>query len=163
MSDSDTIIRPAATSEDLDAVRRLFTAYAQSLDFSLCFQGFDEELASLPGKYAATRQGALLLGLVGADAVGVVGLRGLEPGIAEMKRLYLTQQARGLGLGRKLCEALVAAAKRGGYSRMRLDTVPGKMDSAITLYRALGFRVIPPYNQSPIPGIIHTARTPSSR
>jgi GNAT superfamily N-acetyltransferase len=72
-----------------------------------------------------------------------------------MKRLYLAQEARGLGLGRRLCEVLIAEAKRIGYDRMRLDTVPGKMDSAITLYRSLGFKAIPPYNDSPIPGIIH--------
>ena len=155
MSKSEpTSVRPATTPADLQASRDLFRAYAESLGFSLDFDDFRSELDSLPGKYAPP-QGALLLAFKGDQAVGCVGMRSLDPQTAEMKRLYLSQEARGLGLGRKLCEALVAAAKRGGYSRMRLDTVPGKMDSAITLYRALGFRVIPPYNHSPIPGIIH--------
>ena len=155
MSKSEpTSIRPATTPTDLQASRDLFRAYAESLGFSLDFEDFKSELASLPGKYAPPK-GALLLAFKGDQAVGCISMRELDPQTAEMKRLYLTNEARGLGLGRKLCEELVSAAKRGGYTRMRLDTVPGKMDSAITLYRALGFRVIPPYNQSPIPGIIH--------
>ena len=155
MSKSDSLsIQPAATPDDLAAARTLFRAYAESLGFSLCFENFDQELASLPGVYASPK-GVILLARKGGAAVGCVGLRPLDDQTAEMKRLYLTQEARGLGLGRKLCEALIGAAKGVGYARMRLDTVPGKMDSAITLYRALGFRSIPPYNQSPIPGIIH--------
>jgi GNAT superfamily N-acetyltransferase len=159
MSKSDSVtIQPAATPDDLTAARTLFRAYADSLGFSLCFENFDDELAALPGIYAPPK-GALLIARKGASVVGCVGLRPLDAQTAEMKRLYLTQEARGLGLGRKLCEALIAAAKKIGYTRMRLDTVPGKMDSAITLYRALGFRTIPPYNASPIPGIIHMELT----
>ncbi len=155
MSKSDSsIIKPATSPADLKAAAALFGAYADSLGFSLCFENFDAELASLPGIYAPPK-GALLLAWKDGKAIGCVGMRQLDDQTGEMKRLYLTQEARGLGVGRKLCEALIAEAKRIGYSRMRLDTVPGKMDSAITLYRALGFKTIPPYNASPIPGIIH--------
>lgn len=156
-SDSNTI-RPATTPADLREAAALFRAYAESLGFSLCFENFDQELASLPGIYAPPK-GALLLAWKDGKAIGCVGMRRLDDQTAEMKRLYLTQEARGAGVGRKLCEALIAAARQAGYARMRLDTVPGKMDSAITLYRALGFRTIPPYNQSPIPGIIHMELT----
>lgn len=159
MSTSDSVtIQPAITPDDLEAARKLFRAYADSLGFSLCFENFDGELASLPGIYAPPK-GALLLARKGDKAIGCVGMRPLDDQTGEMKRLYLDQAARGLGVGRRLCEALITAAKQAGYRRMRLDTVPGKMDSAITLYRALGFRTIPPYNQSPIPGIIHMELT----
>lgn len=155
MSKSEPItIQPATSPDQLAAIRTLFRAYADSLGFSLDFEDFEAELRGLPGIYAPPK-GALILASNGGNAVGCVGMRALDEQTGEMKRLYLTQEARGNGVGRKLCEALITAAKRAGYSRMRLDTVPGKMDSAITLYRALGFRTIPPYNQSPIPGIIH--------
>lgn len=155
MSKSEPIIiQPAAKPDQLAATRTLFRAYADSLGFSLDFEDFEAELRALPGIYAPP-QGALILASIGEEAVGCIAMRPLDEQTGEMKRLYLTQAARGNGVGRKLCEALIAAAKRAGYTRMRLDTVPGKMDSAITLYRALGFRTIPPYNQSPIPGIIH--------
>lgn len=159
MSKSDPItIQPATSPDQLAATRDLFRAYADSLGFSLDFEDFAAELESLPGIYAAPN-GALILASKDGEPVGCVAMRPLDAETGEMKRLYLTQAARGNGVGRKLCEALIAAAKRAGYTRMRLDTVPGKMDSAITLYRALGFRTIPPYNQSPIPGIIHMELT----
>lgn len=155
MSKSDPIaIQPATSPDQLAATRTLFRAYADSLGFSLDFEDFEAELRALPGIYAPPK-GALLLAVNDGQPVGCIAMRQLDEQTGEMKRLYLTQAARGNGVGRKLCEALVTAAKRAGYARMRLDTVPGKMDSAITLYRALGFRTIPPYNQSPIPGIIH--------
>lgn len=150
MTDS-TSIRPATMAEDLAAVRRLFTAYAQSLDFSLCFQGFDEELATLPGKYAPAQKGALLLGFVGDVAVGVVGLRGLDAGIAEMKRLYIAPEGRGQNLGRRLAEAVIGEARKAGYRAIRLDTFPS-MVAANRIYDALNFQDIPAYYDNPLAG-----------
>lgn len=144
-------ITPASTPDDIAAVRRLFQAYAQSLDFSLCFQGFDEELAGLPGKYAADSRGALLLAKVGGAAVGVVGLRDLGDGIAEMKRLYIDPAGRGHNFGRALTDAVLVEARRFGYHALRLDTFPS-MVAANRIYDALGFRDIPPYYDNPLPG-----------
>ncbi|WP_341909254.1 GNAT family N-acetyltransferase [Ferrovibrio terrae] len=151
MTDSAITIQPAVTQEDLAAARRLFTAYAQSLDFSLCFQGFDEELASLPGKYAPAERGALLLGKRDGEAVGVVGLRDLGDGVAEMKRLYIDPAGRGQNLGRRLADAVLAQARQLGYRAIRLDTFPS-MVAANRIYDALGFGDIPPYYDNPLPG-----------
>jgi len=151
MNDSQTAIRPASSPDDLAAVRRLFTAYAQSLDFSLCFQGFDEELATLPGKYAPAQKGALLLGFAGAEAVGVVGLRDLGGGMSEMKRLYIAPEGRGRNLGRGLADAVIAEARQQGYRAIRLDTFPS-MVAANRIYDALNFQDIPAYYDNPLPG-----------
>lgn len=144
-------ILPAEGADDLAAARALFLAYAQSLDFSLCFQGFDEELAALPGKYAPAMKGALLLAKLDGRAVGVVGLRDLGDGIAEMKRLYIDPAGRGHNFGRGLTEAVLAEARRLGYRAIRLDTFPS-MVAANRIYDTLGFRDIPPYYDNPLPG-----------
>jgi ribosomal protein S18 acetylase RimI-like enzyme len=144
--DHDLTIVPAHGAAAVAAARELFLAYAQSLGFSLCFQGFDEELASLPGKYAPP-EGALLL----AGRVGVVGVRPLGAGLAEMKRLYVAPAARGRGLGRALALAAIEAARTVGHRAMRLDTLD-RMPEAIALYRALGFREIPAYCENPLEG-----------
>lgn len=150
-SASNLSITAASTPDDIAAVRRLFLAYAQSLEFSLCFQGFDEELAGLPGKYATDSRGALLLAKVNGDAVGVVGLRDLGDGAAEMKRLYIDPAGRGHNFGRALTDAVLAEARRFGYRVLRLDTFPS-MVAANRIYDALGFRDIPPYYDNPLPG-----------
>jgi putative acetyltransferase len=144
-------IAPPRDAADFDSVRALFTEYAGSLGFSLGYQGFDAELAGLPGKYAAP-EGALLLAKVEGIAAGVVALRRLEPGIAEMKRLYVKPAHHGRSIGRKLAEAIVETARSLGYRRLRLDTIAGKMDSAVKLYRSMGFVEIAPYYDSPVPG-----------
>ena len=131
---------------DVEEVRLLFDEYAASLPFALDFQDFDREVADLPGAYAPPR-GALLL----ASGAGCVGLRPIDETTCELKRLYVRPSARGLGLGRRLAEAVIAEARRLGYARMRLDTVPG-MDSAQSLYERLGFREIAPYRPNPVPG-----------
>jgi putative acetyltransferase len=131
---------------DLDEVRTLFREYASALPFALDFQGFDRELAELPGAYAPPR-GALLL----ARGAGCVGLRPLDETTCEMKRLYVRRSARGSGLGRLLAEAVIGEGRRLGYARMRLDTVPG-METAQVLYAQLGFREIAPYRVNPVPG-----------
>ena len=146
-------IRPAA-AHDIAAVASLFRAYADSLGVDLSYQGFEAELASLPGAYAPPA-GALLLALSPeSDPLGCVAVRKLaEPGACEMKRLYTTLSARGTGLGRALAVAAIAAARQAGYSSLRLDTLP-TMTAAQTLYRDLGFEIIPPYYDTPITGTL---------
>ena len=144
-------LRPAA-SADLDVVRGLFNDYAAALGVDLCFQGFERELAELPGDYAPP-QGRLLLAWDSDEAVGCVALRRLEDGACEMKRLYVRRTSRGSGLGRRMAEALIAEARAIGYARMRLDTLPS-MGEAIALYRSLGFEPIAPYRVNPVPGAL---------
>ncbi|MCW5729892.1 MAG: GNAT family N-acetyltransferase [Alphaproteobacteria bacterium] len=154
-------IVPARSRADIAAARTLFEAYAASLDFSLCFQDFDRELKSLPGEYAPPR-GALLLARreEGGAAIGCVALRPLtEAGVAEMKRLYLAPEARGLGVGRRLVQEIVDEARRLGYRTMKLDTVAGSMQAAIGLYRDFGFHETAPYTHNPQPDVIYMERT----
>jgi ribosomal protein S18 acetylase RimI-like enzyme len=143
-------IEAAQSDEDLRSVAALFADYAAWLPIDLGYQDFEAELAGLPGKYAPP-QGALLIARdVGGGVIGCVGLRALdEPGVCEMKRLYLKPQARGTGLGKALAEAIVEAARERGYTEMRLDTLES-MNGAIGLYERMGFVRIAPY-YSPTP------------
>ena len=143
-------IVPARTPVQLRDARALFLEYASSLGFDLRFQDFDHEVASLPGEYAPPR-GALLLAREEGRAIGCIALRPLDEQACEMKRLYVRPEARGRGLGRLLCDALLAEAQAAGYSRMKLDTIP-QMAAAIALYRALGFVPTEPYRYNPLPG-----------
>jgi GNAT superfamily N-acetyltransferase len=147
-----TEIRAAVIPEDLARVRMLFREYADGVGVDLCFQGFEAELAELPGKYAAPT-GRLLLAWHGVEVVGVVALRQIDASSCEMKRLYVRTQARGEQLGRRLAERVCAEAREAGYSRICLDTLP-TMIAAQQLYRTLGFVPIEPYVFNPVPGTL---------
>jgi ribosomal protein S18 acetylase RimI-like enzyme len=134
--------------------RELFLEYAQSLGFSLCFQNFDKELAELPGDYAPP-EGRLLLAEYAGDLAACVALYKLEPGICEMKRLYLRPQFRGKGLGRALADRIITDARQIGYQRMRLDTVEPVMKDAVAMYRKLRFKEVAPYRPNPIAGAMY--------
>lgn len=144
------MIFEAGSLEEISQVRTLFLEYAASLDFSLCFQSFQQELDTLPGKYAPP--GGVLLLATGAagEPAGCVAVRPLGGDECEMKRLYVRPSFRGTGTGRQLVEAALAWARAHGYRAIKLDTVPGKMDAAIRLYRSLGFAECAPYYESPV-------------
>ena len=143
-------ILQAETPQQIALARELMTEYAAALGFDLCFQGFDEEMRALPGKYAPPA-GRILLAFWDGQAAGVIAMRALEEsGACEMKRLFVRPGYRGRALGRALAEKLIGEARRIGYTRMRLDTIQGKMDRAIELYRELGFREIPAYYPTPV-------------
>jgi ribosomal protein S18 acetylase RimI-like enzyme len=147
------LITPAS-AEDWRETRDIFTEYARSLAVDLCFQGFDQELAQLPGEYAPPR-GALLLAKVEGVVAGCCALRPLDaadyPNASEMKRLYVRKAFRGFGLGRQLAEAILDQARLAGYSCVLLDTLDD-MEAARALYEELGFQEVPPYYHNPHAG-----------
>ena len=146
------------TPEHVAAARELFLEYAQSLNFSLCFQSFDKELAELPGDYAPPH-GRLWLATHNSELAGCVALHRLDDRTCEMKRLYVRARFRGKGLGRVLAERVVADAREIGYKRLRLDTVEPVMGEAVALYRRLGFKEIAPYRENPIAGALYMELT----
>ena len=136
---------------DLDEVRKLLVEYASSLKTDLCFQRFGEELAGLPGAYAPPR-GWLMLARVNDESAGCIALRPLSDDTCEMKRLYVRPAFRSLGVGRRLIQTMVLAARLQRYRRLRLDTLP-EMISARRLYAELGFHSIAPYCHNPVEGV----------
>ena len=145
------LIRPGDRAGDIDAVRALLRRYERETGLDLGFQGFDAELANLPGDYAPPR-GALLCAQSGGRIVGCVALRPLDERRCEMKRLYLLPDFRGSALGAALVEAILERARGAGYEAMCLDTAPG-MERAQWLYERFGFRDVAPYNDNPIAGV----------
>ena len=146
--ESLTEIVQATSRSDVDTARRLFAEYAASLDIDLGFQDFASELEGLPGEYVSP-SGALLLAMEGEEAVGCVALRPFEPSfVAEIKRLYVVPAARDRGLGVRLAEAALSAARAAGYALVRLDTL-SSMQAAQRLYEGLGFSDIDAYRHNP--------------
>ena len=147
-------ILAAAGPVDLSDAAGLFRAYADSLPIDLGYQGFESELAALPGKYAPPAGALLIARTPIGEAVGCVALRPIDgDGICEMKRLYVRPEARGLGLGGALIAAILHAAREAGYKEMRLDTLP-TMRAALAMYRQAGFREISAYYPTPVDGTI---------
>lgn len=146
-------LREAEGAADLNAARKLFREYADWLQVDLCFQGFAEELATLPGKYARP-DGRLFLACHDGVPVGCAALRRFDAGTGEVKRLYVEAAHRGRGLARALTESVVDAARAVGYRRLVLDTLD-RMADARRLYAATGFREIPAYYDNPISGAVY--------
>ena len=154
MDSPSVVLHAPVSTDDWRDTRDIFTEYARSLTVDLCFQGFDEELAQLPGDYAPPR-GALLLAKVEGVLAGCCALRPLDtadyPNASEMKRLYVRKAFRGFGLGRQLAEAILDEARQAGYSCVLLDTLDD-MEAARALYEELGFEEVPPYYHNPHAG-----------
>jgi putative acetyltransferase len=147
-------IEQATSPQQMALARTLFQEYGASLGFSLCFQNFDKELAGLPGYYSPPK-GRLLIAYLDVEAAGCVALHEFEPGVAEMKRLYVRPAFRGKRVGLALANAIIQAAREIGYERMRLDTVPSEMADAVKMYQRLGFQEIAPYRVNPQPGTLY--------
>jgi putative acetyltransferase len=162
-------IRHARSHSDIGLAHALFVEYARGLNVDLCFQGFEQELATLPGVYAPPRGRLLLAGPPGA-AFGCIALRPLETApscgdaalppprtvIAEVKRLYVQSSYRGQQWGKRLARAVCDEARGIGYRELKLDTLIG-MTAARALYSELGFRECAPYYSSPLPGVVYMA------
>jgi putative acetyltransferase len=149
-----------AVEADIPAIRERFREYAQWLQIDLCFQGFEKELAALPGDYAPPR-GRLLVATDGDHIIGCVAVRpfgAADSGDCEMKRLYVVPAFRGQGIARRLADRLIGEAREAGYRRMLLDTLQ-QMEAARALYAQLGFAEIPAYYNNPIPGAVYLAKT----
>jgi GNAT superfamily N-acetyltransferase len=151
------VIRTVVAGADLEAVRTLFREYEASVGVDLCFQGFAEELASLPGDYVEPA-GVLLLAADGGVPAGCVAVHRWDAGACEMKRLFVREAQRGSGCGAELARAAIDWSRRAGYARLLLDTLP-TMAAAQRLYHQLGFRDIPPYRLNPVPGARYMALT----
>ncbi|MDH5433161.1 MAG: GNAT family N-acetyltransferase [Gammaproteobacteria bacterium] len=164
----------AQSEKEIDIARELFREYQNFLQVDLCFQGFEEELQSLPGKYADPN-GVILLAEHNGNIAGCVALRPIEPSdcnspkcsdnkpvpvsegiekICEMKRLYVKDQYQGLSIGKKLAEMVIEQAQKLGYEKMQLDTLK-RLDKAMTLYRKLGFYEISPYYANPLDEVVY--------
>jgi len=138
----------AETPEHTDEARKIFIEYEEWLGVSLCFQGFEEELNNLPGKYAPPK-GRLLFAMNDGEVAGCVAFRPLDEETCEMKRLFVRPAFQGSGLGRELLQKLIAEARTAGYKKMRLDSWIPRMGKAIEMYRRHGFYEIEPYNENP--------------
>jgi GNAT superfamily N-acetyltransferase len=148
-----TGLRAATSDEDIALARELFVEYAQWLQYDLCFQGFDEELATLPGAYAAPLGRLVLAGEPGS-AFGCVALRPFDGATGEVKRLFVRDAHRGEGWGRRLAQAIVDEARGIGYRHLVLDTLQS-MPAARALYASLGFAPCEAYYHNPLPGVIY--------
>jgi ribosomal protein S18 acetylase RimI-like enzyme len=148
----------ATSNEQIETARELFNEYAAELAINMCFQNFDQELKTLPGKYTPP-DGRLLIAYTDEELAGCIALRKLDDRTCEMKRLFIRPKFRGKGYGRKMIDSLIEQERDIGYERMWLDSLPGKMDAAIALYRQLGFKDIPAYYDNPLEGAVYLERT----
>jgi len=148
-------IAEARWPDDRATVEALFREYVSSLAEDISFQNVDDELGTLPGKYARPG-GVVLIARDGAEAAGAVAYRMVEPGVCEMKRLYVRPAFRGRDIGRELANELIDDARARGYRTMLLDTL-ASMSSARALYRDLGFVAVAPYYDNPLPGVAYMA------
>jgi GNAT superfamily N-acetyltransferase len=146
-----------AAENQMPLVRDLFREYARELGVDLCFQGFEEELRDLPGKYARP-SGVVLLAEWEGEVAACGAIKPLEPEVAEVKRLYVRPAFRGRGISRRLMEALLEEASSLGYRRVRLDTL-ARLEPALALYRSMEFQEIPPYNFNPEADIVYLERS----
>jgi GNAT superfamily N-acetyltransferase len=145
-------------AEQIAAAAVLFREYVDWLGVDLSFQGFEAELASLPGKYAPPTGELLLAYSIDGDALGCVAVRPLEgTAVCEMKRLYVRPVARGLRIGAALVAAIIRSARELGYAEMKLDTLPS-MPQALALYKRCGFSEIPAYYHNPVPGTVYLGK-----
>jgi ribosomal protein S18 acetylase RimI-like enzyme len=154
-------LEPARTPAQFETVRGMFREYKAAIGVDLCFQSFEQELAAVESLYGPPG-GRVLLAWAHERLAGCGALRSLAPGVAELKRMYVRPAFRGLGLGRRLANALLDAAADLGYRAVRLDTLPA-MAEAIGLYRSLGFREIQPYDENPLPGVLYMERALDDR
>lgn len=151
-------IREVKTPEEIEVVRTLFREYEAWLGVDLCFQDFETELATLPGKYGYP-EGSLVLAYLDREPVGCAALRPLQGRqVCEMKRLYVQPHARGRGIGLGLARRILRDGQKIGYKRIRLDTL-ARMEDAIRLYTALGFYEIGPYRDNPLKDAVFMERT----
>lgn len=141
-------ILQAESFEHIEEVRKLFREYEKQLELDLCFQGFKEELANLPGKYAKPA-GRLFLAISNQKIAGCIALRKIDDEICEMKRLFVRNEFRGQKIGNLLIEKIISEARKIGYKKMRLDTYPPKMAKAVKLYESHGFYEIDSYYHNP--------------
>jgi putative acetyltransferase len=146
-------IRQAETDTDVSAARELFREYEAWLGLDLCFQGFEDELKNLPGKYVPP-SGRLYLAYSNGELAGCIAMRSLGDGICEMKRLFVRDGFRGQKIGVQLIERLIDEARKEDYHAMRLDTFPPKMGKAVSLYESHGFYPIPAYYDNPNDGVL---------
>lgn len=148
-SDQKVTYRHAKTGRDFEVAKDLFIEYEKAMQLDLSFQNFDDELKELPKRYGQPT-GDLILASVGHQLAGGIAVHQFEPGIAEMKRLYVKNQFRSLGIGHELVARILASAQKLGYRTIRLDTIP-RMKAAQKIYREAGFKDIPPYRYNPVP------------
>ena len=153
MTEAGFEIREAESEADIAIAADLFREYQLWLDVDLCFQDFESELADVAGMYAQPR-GIIYIASVGDKDVGVGALRPISETRSEMKRVYVRGSARGLGIGKRIIDLLIARASEVGYTSMVLDTLP-KLETAKAIYKSLGFREIPPYYNNPLPGVVY--------
>lgn len=157
MTETDFKIRIAHGDQDILIAADLFREYQTWLDVDLCFQDFEAELADVAGMYAAPK-GIIYIASAKGEDVGVGALRPISDTRSEMKRVYVRESVRGLGIGKRIIDLLIAKASEIGYTSMVLDTLP-KLQTAQAIYKSLGFKEIPPYYKNPLPGVVYFEKT----